>query len=351
MKEGTLMKKTLSLILAILLTLTAFACFTACTADGDDFADSSADSSSADSSPQSGNNDETSIRIAVLNGTTGFGIAPLYDDLKNKKTDFSATIDFYADATLIPALIVNGSVDIAAVPTNLASTLYAKTKGGVRVLAVNTLGVLYLLENGNTVNSLADLSGKTVYVPGQGTNPEYVLKALLQLAGIADKVTIDATTYGSPDALTTALASGLAGIGLIPEPKVTAAMMQNSSLRVALDFTKEWKALTGSDLVQGCLIARADFVNNNSDLVKKFLTAYESSVNTVNSDYATAAELIVAAGLAPKAALVTKALPRCNITCLTGEEMKTSLNAFWTAMFNVIPSSIGGAVPDNAIFN
>ncbi|MCQ2354086.1 MAG: ABC transporter substrate-binding protein [Clostridia bacterium] len=342
------MKKTLCIILTFILLFSVLTFFTSCNQDENPVTSSSeSDNNFAESGTPS---DDTVIRIAVLNGTTGFGIVPLYHDLKNGKADFSAQIDFYSDASLIPSLIVSGSADIAAVPTNLAASLYAKTQGGIRVLAVNTLGVLYILENGDSVKTLNDLCGKTVYVPGQGSNPEYVLKALLELSGIADKVTVDGTTYSSPDALTTALASGIADIGLLPEPKVTAALMQNSSLRVAVDLTPEWKNLTGCELVQGCLIARADFVSEHKDLTDRFLTAYKASVNTVNENHENAAELIVSAGLAPKAALVTKALPRCNITYMSGDEMKSALNAFWKGLHDIIPSSVGGSLPDEKIF-
>ena len=294
--------------------------------------------------------DYTEIRIAVLNGTTGFGIAPLYCDIQNGiDHNMNAKIDFYADATLVAPLVIGGSVDIAAVPTNLASVLYNKTQGAVEVLAVNTLGVLYLIENGDSIKSLADLEGKTVYLPGSGSNPEYVLKTLLTLAGIADKVTFD-YTYATPDELTAALASGKASLGVLPEPKVTAAMTKNTSLKVAIDFTKEWKALTGTDLVQGCIVARKAFVEEHPMAVENFLKAYEKSVNTLNSDPEKAASAVISAGIAANEALVKNALPRCNITYLVGEDMEESLNEFWGALYNCTPASIGGAIPDDKIF-
>ena len=296
--------------------------------------------------------DKTQIRIAVLNGTTGFGIAPLFSKVQSGASSLDAKIDFYGDASLIPPMLISGNVDVAAVPTNLAAVVYAKTSGRIKVLAVNTLGVLYLLENGNTVNSLADLKGKTVYVPGQNSNPEYVLKGLLSAAGLEKDVTVDGTTYPSPDALTAALAGGLADVGVLPEPKVTAAVMQagEGKLRVALDFTKEWKDATGTDLVQGCLIVRKEFADEHPDVIEEFLMEYRVSVDTVNTDPETAAGMIVSAGLAAKEALVIKSLPRCNIVCMTGDDMKTSLMAFWKALFDVVPSSVGGSLPDDDIF-
>ncbi len=336
------MKKIISFTLAILLVLSMCATLFSCTEGGN--------SETTVSDEQTAPKDFTEIRIAVLNGTTGFGIAPLYQNIKSGNANtFNAKIDFYADATLVAPLVIGGSVDIAAVPTNLAAVLYNKTKGAIEVLAVNTLGVLYLIENGETVNSLADLEGKTVYLPGSGSNPEYVLKTLLELSGLTDKVTLD-YTYATPDELTAALASGKASLGVLPEPKVTAAMTKNASLRVAIDFSKEWKTLTGTELVQGCIIARKEFLEAHPVAVENFLMAYESSVNTLNSDPEAAAKAVVDAGIAANEALVKSALPRCNVTYLVGDEMKNALNEFWGALYAQVPSSIGGAMPDDKIF-
>lgn len=338
------MKKTFSLILALILALMLCASLFACsneTANGEEVSSALPNGTTE--------TDNTEIRVAVLNGTTGFGIAPLYNDIKEGKSSVNAKIDFYSDATLVAPLVIGGSVDVAAVPTNLAAVLYNKTKGAVEVLAVNTLGVLYLIENGESVKSIADLEGKTVYLPGSGSNPEYVLKTLLELANLTDKVTLD-YTYATPDELTAALASGKAGIGVIPEPKVTAAMTKNSSLRVALDFSKEWKELTGTELVQGCIIARKEFVEAHPVAVEDFLKAYEASVKTLNSDPEKAAQAVVAAGIAANADLVKNALPRCNVTYLVGDAMKSALNEFWNALYKQVPSAVGGALPDEKIF-
>ena len=290
------------------------------------------------------------IRVAVLNGTTGFGIAPLYENIQNGTNYYTnVTIDFYADATLVAPLIIGGSVDIAAVPTNLAATLYNKTNGGIEVLAVNTLGVLYLVENGESVKTINDLAGKTVYLPGSGTNPEFILKTILSIHGLENKVTLD-YTYATPDELTAALASGNASIGVLPEPKVTAATMKNSNLRVAIDFTNEWKTAFGTELVQGCLIARKEFIKDHPIAVENFLKAYEESINKLNADVDTAADSIVAAGIAPNKELVKKALPHCNIVYMDGVDIREPLTSFWSALYNLAPNSIGGAIPDENIF-
>lgn len=291
--------------------------------------------------------DTTELRVAVLNGTTGWGAAPLISRIGSGESKLNAKIDTYTDATMVSPLIINGDADIAAVPTNLAAVLYNKTNGGVRVLAVNTLGVLYLIEDGNTVNSLADLAGKTVYLPGQGSNPEFILRALVDGAGI-ENVTFD-YTYSSPDELATALATGKAALGVLPEPKVTAITSKKETLRVALDFTEEWKKQTSAPLVQGCIIVREEFLKEHTALVEKFLEEYKKSVEFVNSNPEEASAMIAEAGLAGNANAAKAALPRCNITYLDGEEMRTALNGFWSALFKLDPKSVGGKLPDDAL--
>jgi NitT/TauT family transport system substrate-binding protein len=340
--------KKLRLLLAVLAAL-AVLLAASCTGSGTpDTTTSSPAGSQTGEQSSTVPTDDTQIKVAVLNGTTGFGIAPLYNRASSGEVA-NISIELYSDATLIPPQVISKAVDIAAVPTNLAATLYNKTGGGVQVLCVNTLGVLYLVENGNTVNSVADLAGKTVCVPGQGSNPEYVLRSLLTLAGIADKVRID-YTYTTPDELTSALSTGIATLGVIPEPKVTAALTKNASLRTAIDFSSEWKSMTGVELVQGCLVVRKEFAEQHPAAVARFLAEYESSVATVTGDTDAAAKAVVAAGIAASEALVKNALPRCNITFLTGSVMESSLQRFWQALYDVIPTSVGGAVPSEDVF-
>lgn len=322
------LKKTLYLTIALALLLSVFA---SCSSTG---------------SSMSGYN----VNIAVLNGTTGFGIAPMQQKLSNGSyKDFSAKIDIYADATLISPLLISGSADVAALPTNLASVLFNKTDGGIVVLAVNTLGVLYIAENGSSVKSLDDLKGKTVFVPGQGTNPEYILTALLIKKGIDSLVTFD-YSYSSPDELSSALASGKAELALLPEPKLSASMSKNASIEIAVDLNTEWKSAFGSELVQGCLVATKKFTDAHPEETKLLLKYYKESIETVNTDKDAAAEAIMNAGLVKNKELILKSLDRCNIVFMTGKEMRDSLITFWDALFTLMPQSIGGKLPGDTIF-
>ena len=188
---------------------------------------------------------ELEVRVTVLSGTTGMGMAKLISESKSEKAALNYNFSIVSDATQVSAGILGGNIDIAAVPTNLASTLYNKTNGGVQVLAISNLGVLYLLEKGNSVESLGDLQGKTISIPGQGTNPEFILRHVLQENGltVGEDVFFD-YTYSTPDTLSSALAGGFVDIALLPEPKVTAVKSQNAEIRTAIDLSVEWEKVS-----------------------------------------------------------------------------------------------------------
>lgn len=338
--------RTLALTLALLLCLPLAACGNA----ADKVVTTTADSKKTDQKPAELDK-ELQIDIMVLSGTTGVGIAPMINDVKNGNAALNYNIEVASSADMINPGLIQGEVEIAALPTNVASVLYNKTGGKVMVAAVNTKGVLYLLENGETVKSFADLKGKTVYLPGQGSNPEFIFRYLVEKNGlvIGKDVMVD-YTYGSPDELATAITSGLVSLAVLPEPKVTAIKSQNNAVRSALDFTAEWNKVSDGELVQGCIVVQKSFAEEHPAELAQFLKDYEASIQFVNNNIDEAATMIEAAGIIPKAPLAKKALPACNICFMTGEEMKTSLNSFFKVLFDMAPASIGGAMPDDGIY-
>lgn len=284
----------------------------------------------------------TTVRVMALNGTTGFGMAKLMSDAKDGKTALTYDFSVETDASNITAALISGSVDIAALPTNAASVVYNKTKGKVQALALNTLGVLYLVTGeGETVTSFADLEGKTVYAPAQ--NPSFIFQYLCEQNHV--NVTVD-NTYAQPADLRTAVASGEVKLAVLPEPMVTIACSANANLTVALDLTAEWDKVAPKDsLTQGCVVVRTEFAAAHPEIVTAFLAEYGASIAYLTSNTAEAAELIVANGIFTNAGVATKAIPKCNVCFLTGAEMKTSLSAFLSVMNGVNAASIGGALP------
>lgn len=290
---------------------------------------------------------EKEISVMVLNGTTGFGMAKLMDDAANGTAALNYTFSVETDASVVTAALISGTVNIAALPTNAAATVYNKTGGKVQVVALNTLGVLYLVENGNTVNSFTDLKGKTVYVPSKGSNPEYIMNYLCDKFGlkVGEDITLD-FTYNAPAELRTAVAAGKVELAVLPEPMVTIAKTANADLRVALDLTEQWdKVSEPGSLVQGCIVATKDFAESNSAELNKFLEEYEQSVTYITENTEDAGTLIAKHGIFEKAAVASKALPNCNITFVKGSEMKKAISNFYTVLYNANPASVGGNIP------
>ena len=284
------------------------------------------------------------VNVMVLNGTTGFGMANLMDAAANGQASQDYNFSVETDASNIVAALANGSVDIAALPTNAAATVYNKTQGKVQVLALNTLGVLYLVTDGSVtvVESMADLAGQTVYAPAQ--NPSFIFQHIVEANGLTD-VTID-NTYAQPADLNTAVAAGEVSIAVLPEPMVTVAKSKNPNLVVALDLTAEWdKIAPAGSLVQGCVVVRKAFAEENPDAVKTFLAEYGASIEALTTDIEGTAAKIEATGIFAKAAVAAKAIPNCNVSFITGEEMQTALAEFLTIMHGVAPASVGGSIP------
>ncbi len=283
------------------------------------------------------------MRVVALKGPTGMGLAKLMDESAAEDTANDYTFTLAGDPTQVSASVIKGEVEVACVPVNLASTLYNKTEGKYICLAINTLGVLHILEAGDSVQSIADLAGKTLYATGQGSTPEYILNYILEKNGIADKVTVEYETEHT--ALVSLFANGSVTLGMLPEPNVSAAMVQTPTLRKALDLTAEWDKVCDTSAVQGCVIVKKEFAEANPDALKAFMNEYAASVEFVNANVEQAAALCETYGIVPKAAIAKRALPNCNIVFVTGEEMKTDLSAFLGVLFGANPKSVGGKLP------
>lgn len=288
--------------------------------------------------------DDTEIRIAALKGPTGMGMVKLAD--KQNYPNYTVSIEASPDA--LNPRIISGEVDVAAVPVNLASVLYNKLDGDISVLAVSTLGVLYVVEAGSEVNSVADLAGKTVYATGQGATPEYILNYLLDKNGVAGSVEVN--YVGEHAALATMLADGSAEIGMLPEPNVTSTLAGNDNLRIALNLTEEWNKVCSTELVQGVVIARKSFVNEHPEAIEQFLREYEKSSAFVNENIDEAAKLIVDVGILGNVEIAKKAIPNCNISFSKGEAMHKAVEGMLTVLFEANPKSIGGKLPNKDFY-
>lgn len=288
--------------------------------------------------------DATPVRVAALKGPTAMGLVQLMDESGAGTVDGNDySFSIVASPTEMTPMIVRGEVDIAALPANLASVLYNNTDGGVRVLAVNTLGVLYIVQHGDDVSSVQDLAGKTIYASGKGSTPEYALSYILEEAGLADSVTVEWKSEHAE--CVAAIVNDSDAVALLPQPFVTTAMMQDPSIRVALDLNDAWAEVSpDSALITGVIVARTAFVEANGEAVDSFLAQYRESTDYANSDVAGAAALVGKYDIVPEA-VALKALPECNIVCITGDEMEADLSSYLAVLYEANPASVGGSLP------
>ena len=350
------LKKILAAVTAAALALSLAACGGSASSVSSEPAPSAVSSSAEETAAPT---ESEPLRVAGLKGPTTMGLVNLLGLSTDSKADEnglkpsqdgSVLYNMYGAADELVPLLVKGDLDAACVPANLAATLYSKTQGAVQVACINTLGVLYVVEKGDTVQSMADLKGKTLVTTGKGTTPEYVLRYLLSQNGIdPDKdITIEYTSEA-----TEALAKVQAGevsIAMLPQPFVTAAMAQTEGLRVALDMNAEWQAVAGSPLVTGVLLVRKDAVEADPARFADFMEKYKLSTEQANTDPEGTAALCEAFGVVAKAALAQKALPQCNIVFETGDTMKTDLTAYYKVLFDADPTSVGGALPGDDFY-
>lgn len=291
------------------------------------------------------------LNITAIAGPTGVGMVNLMQNSADEKTTNTYTFNVVSDPTQAVAAITNGTADVAAVPTNLAATLYKKTNGKVQVLAVNTLGVLSILENGESIQSVKDLKGKTIYTDAKnkGANPEYILRYLLEQNGLNPDEEVRIEFAADIDA---AVANGEAKIALVPEPKASTYMVQNKSIRRALNLTDEWNKVSDDDcaLMMGCVIARTDFVEKNPDAITLFLEDYKASIQAAQADVETTATLCETYQIIPKAAVARQALPNCGLTYVTGDAMKKQLSAYLKVLFDYDAKVVGGALPGDDFY-
>ncbi len=285
------------------------------------------------------------VNIGVLKGPTGMGAAWLMDQNEQGLSANSYNFTIAGAPDVLTGQLISGDMDMAALPTNAISTLYNKTEGKITVLGVNALGVLYILENGDRINSVADLEGKTILASGQGSTAEYVLNYILEQNGVSAEI-FWASEHS--EAATLAL-SGEYDIVMLPEPFVTTVTTKNGSFRVALDLTREWDALGGGELTMGGIAVRTEFLEAHPDAVKAFVKEYANSVAFTNAQPADAAKLIAKYEIAAEE-IAKNAIPRCNIVWLHGENYKAKLENFLGVVYEANPAGIGGKMPGDDFY-
>ena len=301
--------------------------------------------------PSSTPEEKIAIKIAAQKGPTGLGMVKLMRDSEEGNTANTYDVTIAASPDAAVSMISSGEADVAALPSNTASILYNKTSGNIQLAALNTLGVLYVVTNGEVVGSIADLKGKTVYSSGQGATPEYAMNYILTENGMTPGTDVDVEYKADHSELAASLLAGNAKVAVLPEPFVTQVTAKNPEIKVALNLTEEWDKVAGdkSVLTMGCLVVRKDFAEKNKEAFDAFLDEYRDSVDFTNSNVDEAAQLSEKYDIMP-AAVAKKAIPNCNIVYIDGEEMKQKMPDFLDILYTANPKSVGGELPGDDFY-
>lgn len=301
--------------------------------------------------------DPVEINVVALKGPTAMGMVSFMDKADSGEiTDNQYQFSIVAVVDEVTPMIVKAEADIAAVPANLASVLYNNTEAGVQVLAVNTLGVLYIVGTGEELAGAEDLRGKTIYASGKGATPEYALNYILSENGIdpAEDVTIEWKSEHT-ECLSAILADENA-VAMLPQPFVSTAQMKSDNLNVVMDLNAEWDKLqenseNPSALLTGVVVVRKEFAEANPAAVEAFMEHYAESVDFVNSNVDEAAELVGKYEIVTEE-VAKKAIPACNITFIAGEEMQEKLSGYLEVLYEQNPKAVGGTLPaDDFYYN
>ncbi|MBQ6815254.1 MAG: ABC transporter substrate-binding protein [Lachnospiraceae bacterium] len=323
-------KKFLAVLLA---ACTLFSLTTGCSSDDD----------------SKNNTAQNTINIACMKGPTGIGMIKLISDSDDEKSVNHYNYSIVGTADEISTGLVKGDLDIAAVPCNLASVLYNKTEGEIVTVAINTLGVLYIVEAGESVNEITDLKGKTIYSTGQGTTPEYTLRYLLSQAGIDPDNDVDIQFKSEAPEVLASLTNDQSAVAMLPQPYVTTALNSNENMRIALDVTAQWEELVNSTVVTGVLVARKSYIEENKEAFDAFLSEYKASTTYANEHIDETATLLEKYDVF-KAAIAKKAIPYCNVVFINGDEMKDKALAYLKVLYDQNPKAIGGSLEEGMFY-
>ncbi len=305
----------------------------------------------SDAQPEAQNaTDDVVVRVAAMKGPTTMGLVKMWQDAEDGTAKGNYEFNMMTGADEIMPMMIKGDMDIALLPANAAANLYQKSDGAITVIDINTLGVLYVVSADDSIAAVEDLKGKTIYLTGKGTTPDYALQYLLAQHDIdLSEVTLEYKSEATEVAAV--LKENPDGIGLLPQPFVTAACAQNEQLQIVLDVNAEWEACNGGNgLVTGVTVVRTAFLNEHPEAVDVFMEEHEASAAFVNSNVEEAAELVAARGIVEKAPVAAKAMPKCNITYIDGEEMKQALSGYLTTLYEQNPEFIGGAMPGDDFY-
>lgn len=287
------------------------------------------------------------VRFAVMTGPTGVGSVNLIEQSHSGQSAFDIEESVVGTPDEIVAALVSGNLDMAVLPANLASVLFNKTEGKIQVLATNNLGVLYIVEIGNEIQSIRDLKGKTILSAGKGATPETVFNYIMEGNGLVQGTDWDFVFKSEAAEAAQNLLSGSGTVALLPEPMVTAVLSKNENARIAINLDEEWQKLSATPQITAVLVGRSEFLKTID--VDLFLNEFKTSIEKAVTDIEGTSELLGKYNII-KSEVALKSIPNMNLRYMDKKELKNALTEYLNILFNANPKSVGGKVPGEEFF-
>ncbi len=296
--------------------------------------------------------------VAVLRGPTAIGMIKLIDE---KYAPEGSQLEYVMEQSpeVLSAKLLNGELDFATIPTNMAANLYNKGVG-YQIAGVNVWGVMYVVSNGGNISTWNDLKGKEISCTGQGAVSDLVFKYLLMKNGIDPNKDVHLTYIAAPAELAQAAIAGKIQISVLPEPWVTNVLAQNKNLKIALDLQKEWTVLNApadkkqetekQAYAQTCLVVKKEFAQAHPEIVKQFLSECEQETEWINTHPSEAGKLVEKHQLGLTASAAQASIPRCNLSWADAGKARPAVETFLKVLMNYSPQSVGGKLPDDAFY-
>jgi NitT/TauT family transport system substrate-binding protein len=189
---------------------------------------------------------------------------------------------FNAGPSAIEALFAN-QIDVSYVGPGPAINGYVKSEGkDVRIIAgASSGGASFIIRNDSAINSPADLENKKLASPELGNTQDISLRKYLKDNGLKTKENggnVEVLTAKNADIFTLFLKKEIDG-AWVPEPWGQ-RLIQEANGKIFVDERDLWKP--DGKFVTANIVAKADYLKNNPEVIEKLLTAHVNETNWIN---------------------------------------------------------------------
>lgn len=195
---------------------------------------------------------------------------------------------FNAGPTAMESLL-SGAIDVAYVGPNPALNAYVRSGGtALRIVAgAASGGASLVVQKDGAIRSVADLKGKRIATPEYGNTQDIALRYWLKEQGLKPGRDLQVMQVKNAEILDLFMQKKIAA-AWVPEPWVS-RLLHEAGGRIFLDERNIWP---GGKFPTAVLVARADYLAANRDVVSRILEAHLETTLWINAQPAKAKKLV-----------------------------------------------------------